>query len=97
MVGHFRQKGEFRSTKCCGVGDCVEDSPYDNLYISDIRHTVRRLLGRPETRPRRASAPSPPSRHAGPSGVAAAPFAPTEGAVLLPMARGGPTASYHHR
>jgi polyferredoxin len=48
MPGHFRQKGEFRSSKCCGVGDCVEACPYDNLYISDVRHWIRRRLGRPE-------------------------------------------------
>ena len=96
MVGHFRQKGEFRSTKCCGVGDCVEECPYDNLYISDIRHTLRRLLGRPETRPRRASATTPPSRHIRRIGIGAAPFAPTEGAVTLPMVRGGPSATHHH-
>jgi len=49
MPGHFRQTGEFRSTKCCGVGDCVEACPYDNLYIADVRHWIRRRLGRPET------------------------------------------------
>jgi polyferredoxin len=48
MPGHFRSKGEFRSSKCCGVGDCVEACPYDNLYISDVRHWVRRRLGLPE-------------------------------------------------
>ena len=48
MPGHFRQKGEFRSSKCCGVGDCVEACPYGNLYISDVRHWVRRRLGRPD-------------------------------------------------
>ncbi|HTT14919.1 MAG TPA: hypothetical protein VMG81_03970 [Thermoplasmata archaeon] len=96
MVGHFRQKGEFRSTKCCGVGDCVEVCPHDNLYISDIRHTIRRALGRPETRPRRvplAAAHAPGSV----GGLGVTPFAPTEGAVLLPMAKGGASAAHHHR
>ncbi len=59
MPGHFRQKGEFRSTKCCGVGDCVEACPYDNLYVSDVRHWVRRRLGLPETRARRTGTPMP--------------------------------------
>lgn len=45
MPGHFRTKGEFRSSKCCGVGDCIEACPYDNLYISDVRHWVRARLG----------------------------------------------------
>ncbi|MCI4323201.1 MAG: hypothetical protein L3K03_04165 [Thermoplasmata archaeon] len=49
MPGHFRTKGEFRSTKCCGVGDCVEACPYGNLYIYDVRHWVRRRFGWPET------------------------------------------------
>jgi polyferredoxin len=54
MPGHFRTKGEFRSSKCCGVGDCVEACPYDNLYISDIRHWVRDRLGLP-VRPARTN------------------------------------------
>ncbi len=41
MVGHFRTKGEFRSAKCCGVGDCVGACPYGNLYIHDVRHWIR--------------------------------------------------------
>jgi polyferredoxin len=45
MPGHFRSKGEFRSTKCCGVGNCVGACPYGNLYISDVRHWVRDRLG----------------------------------------------------
>jgi polyferredoxin len=48
MPGHFRTKGEFRSTKCCGIGDCVEACPYGNLYVSDVRHWIRRRLGRPD-------------------------------------------------
>jgi ferredoxin len=85
MPGHFRTKGEFRSTKCCGVGDCVEDCPYDNLYISDVRHWFRRRLGLPETRARRSGGATPAPR----ARVTAAPVATTplldEGAVMLPM------------
>jgi polyferredoxin len=51
MPGHFRTKGEFRSSKCCGVGDCIEACPYDNLYIYDVRHWVRERFGLP-TRPK---------------------------------------------
>ena len=47
MPGHFRAKGEFRSSKCCGVGDCVEACPYDNIYISDVRHWIRARFGLP--------------------------------------------------
>ncbi len=86
MPGHFRATGEFRSTKCCGVGDCVEDCPYDNLYVSDIRHTVRRLLGRPETRPRATGhTPQPRGGARGRPTVSAVPFTLEEGAVPLPM------------
>lgn len=48
MPGHLRTKGEFRSSKCCGVGDCVEACPYGNLYISDVRHWLRARLGLPQ-------------------------------------------------
>lgn len=74
MPGHFRTKGEFRSSKCCGVGDCVEACPYDNLYISDVRHWFRARFGLPETRPAakrlpmvRPAAPLPPVRARAPS------------------------------
>jgi polyferredoxin len=65
MPGHFRTKGEFRSSKCCGVGDCVEACPYNNMYFHDVRHWVRARLGLPA--PRRpvrlpmVRAPSPPA------------------------------------
>lgn len=49
MPGHFRTKGEFRSTKCCGVGNCVGACPYGNLYIHDIRHWLRGKLPRPSS------------------------------------------------
>ncbi|HZY71461.1 MAG TPA: hypothetical protein VFF67_10860 [Thermoplasmata archaeon] len=44
MPGHFRTKGEFRSSKCCGVGNCVGACPYGNLYIHDVRHWLRRVV-----------------------------------------------------
>ncbi|QXJ27722.1 putative integral membrane 4Fe-4S protein [Saccharolobus shibatae B12] len=43
MRASFIKKGEFRSFKCIGVGDCVEACPYDNIYIYDIRHKIREL------------------------------------------------------
>jgi len=51
MPGHFRTRGEFRSSKCCGVGDCIESCPYDNIYIHDVRHWIRARLGLPAPRP----------------------------------------------
>ncbi|MGI0131905.1 MAG: hypothetical protein ACREDK_02230 [Thermoplasmata archaeon] len=84
MPGHFRTKGEFRSSKCCGVGDCVEACPWDNLYVADVRHWLRRRLGRPETR-ERGVRPRPSARPVGPPPRAAArPL--TDGAIRLPMA-----------
>ncbi len=53
MPGHFRRTGEFRSSKCCGVGACAEKCPYGNLYLRDVRHVLARLLGS-----RRAPAPT---------------------------------------
>jgi polyferredoxin len=44
MPLHFRTKGEFKSSKCCGVGDCVEACPYGNMYHQDVRFWIRRKL-----------------------------------------------------
>jgi polyferredoxin len=71
MPGHFRRTGEFRSSKCCGVGECVEACPYDNLYVADVRHWIRRRLGRPE--------PSFPPGVRLPMAGAVAPSAPARG------------------
>jgi polyferredoxin len=49
MPGRLRQTGEFRSSKCCGVGDCVGVCPYNNLYVADVRHWVRDRLGLPRS------------------------------------------------
>ena len=57
MPGHFRTKGEFRSTKCCGVGNCVGACPYDNLYISDVRHWIRERVGTRAVPPARTRLP----------------------------------------
>jgi polyferredoxin len=46
MPGHFRTKGTFRSSKCCGIGGCAEACPYGNLYLADVRHALARRLGR---------------------------------------------------
>jgi ferredoxin len=65
MPGHFRTKGEFRSTKCCGVGDCVGACPYGNLYISDVRHWIRERVGTRAVPPARARLPMAGVRPAG--------------------------------
>jgi polyferredoxin len=80
MPGHFRTKGEFRSTKCCGVGNCVGSCPYGNLYIHDARHWLADRL--PSRRPRKdlvrlpmVSARASGARAASPS-LTASPTAP---------------------
>ncbi len=77
MPGHFRTKGEFRSTKCCGIGDCVEACPHNNLYVHDVRHWIRRRLGRPEA----------------PRFGAALPMAPRIGHPTTGTARAAPNAN----
>jgi polyferredoxin len=57
MPGHFRSKGEFRSSKCCGVGNCVGACPYGNLYISDVRHWIREKVGTRGVPPARSRLP----------------------------------------
>ncbi|MCI4352288.1 MAG: hypothetical protein L3K14_02730 [Thermoplasmata archaeon] len=44
MPLQLQATGEFRSGKCVGAGECIEACPYDNLYIHDVRHWLRRTL-----------------------------------------------------
>jgi polyferredoxin len=78
MPGHFRTKGQFRSTKCCGVGNCVGACPYDNLYISDVRHWIRDKVGTRGVPPARARLPMVSAR---PMAAGAGPVRPTAGAL----------------
>ena len=57
MPLHFRTKGEFRSTKCCGVGDCIGACPYGNLYDQDVRAWIARAFRR--LNPRAPAVPLP--------------------------------------
>ncbi len=43
--GTFIAKGELKSLKCIGVGDCVSACPYENIYFYDVRRWVRERLG----------------------------------------------------
>ncbi len=45
MPLYFRRDGEYRSAKCCGIGDCVGACPYGNMYHQDVRFWIRRKLG----------------------------------------------------
>ncbi len=42
LPGSFIAKGEFKSSKCIGVGDCVGACPYSNEYFYDVRGWLRR-------------------------------------------------------
>ncbi|HTW55588.1 MAG TPA: hypothetical protein VMG36_03975 [Thermoplasmata archaeon] len=74
MPLYFRTQGEYRSAKCCGVGECVGACPYGNLYHEDVRGRLRKWLGRPAaTRPPGTPLPMVPS--AAPHPTAAPPSA----------------------
>jgi polyferredoxin len=88
MPGHFRRSGQFRSTKCCGVGNCVEVCPYGNLYIYDIRHWIRDRLGRPERPAARRSLPMVRARAPGVTASVAPALAPTASAAGGPAGTG---------
>ncbi|MDG6915326.1 MAG: 4Fe-4S dicluster domain-containing protein [Nitrososphaerota archaeon] len=47
MPGAFIEKGEFKSFKCIGVGDCVSACPYNNVFFFDVRNWVRMKLNKP--------------------------------------------------
>jgi ferredoxin len=51
MPLYFRTRGEYRSTKCVGTGDCVGACPYGNVYHEDVRTRLGALLRR-DRRPR---------------------------------------------
>jgi hypothetical protein len=48
MPLYLRTTGEYRSAKCCGVGDCVGACPYGNLYHQDVRFWLRRRRAHPQ-------------------------------------------------
>ncbi len=73
---YLRTTGEYRSTKCCGVGDCIGACPYGNLYEEDVRSRLAKVLGR-LARPR-AITPLP---MVGSPGPAVPPARPVEAAV----------------
>ncbi len=85
MPQYFRTTGEYRSSKCCGVGSCVGACPYGNLYHQDVRLWLRRKLGRAERAPhgtplpmvRPNVAPPAPAVPASASSLAAAPLGRT--------------------
>lgn len=47
--GIFESKGEFRSYKCIGDGDCVSACPYQNISFYDIRHWLKEKARKPDS------------------------------------------------
>lgn len=43
--GNFISTGEFKDSRCVGIGDCVEACPYDNIFFYDVRHFIRGKFG----------------------------------------------------
>jgi polyferredoxin len=46
MRGEFIKKGEFRSIKCVGIGECVDACPHKNVFFYDVRHWIKERFGR---------------------------------------------------
>ena len=44
MRAEFIKKGEMRSIKCIGIGECVDACPHKNIFIYDVRHAIFNLL-----------------------------------------------------
>ncbi|NON61929.1 4Fe-4S binding protein [Acidianus sp. RZ1] len=41
MRASFIKKGEFKSFKCVGLGECVDACPYNNIFFYDVRHWLK--------------------------------------------------------
>jgi polyferredoxin len=46
LPSQFISKGEFKSHKCIGVGNCVSSCPFENEYFFDVRNWVKLKLGK---------------------------------------------------
>ena len=44
--GSFISAGEFKNSRCVGIGDCVEACPYENIFFYDVRHFLRDRMRR---------------------------------------------------
>jgi len=65
MPKFFRTTGEYRSTKCCGTGNCVTACPYGNMYEQDVRFWILRKLKRSAPAGRGNPLPMIPTRTPG--------------------------------
>jgi polyferredoxin len=78
MPRYFRTRGEFKSAKCCGVGDCIGACPYNNMYLQDVRHWIRGKLGQSrELPPARDRLPMVKSSRPSPTSTISPPSSPT--------------------
>ncbi len=39
--GSFIRTGEYKDSRCVGIGDCVNACPYENIFYYDVRHWIR--------------------------------------------------------
>jgi polyferredoxin len=46
MRGEFIKKGEFKSIKCIGIGECVDACPHKNIFFYDVRLWIKEKLGK---------------------------------------------------
>lgn len=44
QAGAFISKGEYKDSRCIGIGDCVNACPYENIFYYDLRHFIRERL-----------------------------------------------------
>jgi Polyferredoxin len=44
MRGEFIKKGEMKSIKCIGIGECVDSCPHKNIFFYDVRHVISDFL-----------------------------------------------------
>ncbi len=41
LPGNFIKNGEYRDSRCIGIGDCLEACPNENIFFYDVRHFIR--------------------------------------------------------
>ncbi|MHB1440138.1 MAG: 4Fe-4S binding protein [Cuniculiplasma sp.] len=42
--GSFISDGQFKNSRCVGVGDCVEACPYENIFFYDVRNFLKEKI-----------------------------------------------------
>jgi len=42
--GNFIEKGEYKDSRCIGIGDCVDACPYENIFYYDVRHWLKEKI-----------------------------------------------------